>query len=589
MTVRSVMLKAARSSITGPGEFSGKAVEVMLRPLCNSPPCGCWGGCLPKIPFFCFEDKTLERQVEEDFLRQLQRESRETERELEEMKREVRRLKKNQCKLEEKGRRQQEKERKKEERERAQRKKSMERMRLSQMERSELETLRELELRQLSELRALESESRSSDREPHTPARKMDALQQPWTGAGQQGLLPLHSQNVVDLHIEDIHLMITSDAQKPTDSTKDPTPENNVEEQEINDPEEPSPQPQAFSEPQEDTQIFTDSSKLLTKEEDEAEVGASSQADDIKESVLQTPQKGSMVQCCVQRDRTDKSGPTYRMFQELEDGKKQLLLVARRMKKNNTSSYVITDGESDEDHNVVGRLSFNRQRTQFTLSDSGRNPTKSSGALQEESSTQELLALSYESLFGFMKSQQMTAVIPSPDRNSQRVSFVEGSLLKQLKRKNQGPNLIKLNTKEPVWSSKQKAHVLDFNGRVKKASLKNFQLACPANPDEKPSLDTKEPERKKKQKAYVLDFNGRVKKGTVKNFQLACPANPDEKVIQFGRVDEDHFLQDCSFHLCTLQAFAITSTTAVVLSALSVLLVVLPGSSATFLRQEEEM
>ncbi|XP_037391471.1 trichohyalin-like [Pygocentrus nattereri] len=781
----------------------------MLRPLCSSPPCGCWGGCLPKIPFFCFENKILERQIEEACLRQLQRESRETERELEEMKREVRRLKKNQCKLEEKGRRQQEKERKKEERERAQRKKSMERMRLSQMERSELETLRELELRQLSELRALERESRSSDREHHTPARKMDALQQPWTGAGQQGLLPLHSQNVVDLHIEDIHLMMISDAQKPSklvvleetmrrnaakilqlreeeeklkreleelklrmasmiksreeerlpelglqrgmkrqirmekklhamerekkelkreqeeqwkqaeerlremeeresierreekwremlkkaeeewgqidevllqepvqqrdevllqepvqqidevllqeplnmkdeqvlqkpvrhskedllqepvqqreddllqepvqqkeedlqqpgkqgkedlkdireqelkiqkarqeymarqqqrkreqlrrryapgqnwfisedsaqrrrtggrqmtnktsseekkeentdlenkqnhlqnlswpvspngdgllinvkplypcaepeevlgaftpstaDSTKDPTPENNVEEQEINDPEEPSPQPQAFSEPQEDTQIFTDSSKLLTKEEDEAEVGASSRADDIKESVLQTPQNGSMVQCCVQRDRTDKSCPTYRMFQELEGGKKQLLLVARRMKKDNTSSYVITDGESDEDHNVVGRLRFNRQRTQFTLSDSGRNPTKSSGALQEESSTQELLALSYESLFGFMKSQQMTAVIPSPDRNSQRVSFVEGSLLKQIKRKNQGPNLIKLNTKEPVWSSKQKAHVLDFNGRVKKASLKNFQLACPAN------------------------------------------------------------------------------------------------------------
>ncbi|XP_037391476.1 tubby protein homolog 1-like [Pygocentrus nattereri] len=74
-----------------------------------------------------------------------------------------------------------------------------------------------------------------------------------------------------------------------------------------------------------------------------------------------------------------------------------------------------------------------------------------------------------------------------------------------------------------------------------------------------PSLDTKEPE-KKKQKAYVLDLNGRVKKGAVQNFQLACPANPDEKVIQFGRVDEDHFLQDCSFHLCTLQAFAITST-----------------------------
>ncbi|KAL7830133.1 hypothetical protein SRHO_G00312600 [Serrasalmus rhombeus] len=63
-------------------------------------------------------------------------------------------------------------------------------------------------------------------------------------------------------------------------SAKDPTPENNVEEQEINDPEEPSPQPQAFSEPQEDTQIFTDSSKHLTKEEDEAE-------EDSDEKVIQ--------------------------------------------------------------------------------------------------------------------------------------------------------------------------------------------------------------------------------------------------------------------------------------------------------------
>ncbi|KAL7830130.1 hypothetical protein SRHO_G00312570 [Serrasalmus rhombeus] len=579
MTVRSVMLKAARSSITGPGEFSGEAIEVMLRPLCNSPPCGCWGGCLPKIPFFCFEDKTLERQIEEDFLRHLQRESRETERELEEMKREVRRLKKNQCKLEEKGRRQQEKERKKEERERAQRKKSMDRMRLSQIERSELVTLRELDkLQQLSKLRALESESRSSDREPHTPARKMDALQQPWTGAGQQGLLPLHSQNVVDLHIEDIHLMITSDAQKPSKLVVlEETMRRNAakilqlkeEEEELKrELEELKLRMASMIKSREEDRLpelglqrgMKRQIRMEKKEEDEAEVGASSQADDIKESVLQTPQKGSMVQCCVQRDRTDKSGPTYRMFQELEDGKKQLLLVARRMKKNNTSSYVITDGESDEDHNVVGRLSFNRQRTQFTLSDSGRNPTKSSGALQEESSTQELLALSYESLFGFMKSQQMTAVIPSPDRNSQRVSFVEGSLLKQLKRKNQGPNLIKLNTKEPVWSSKQKAHVLDFNGRVKKASLKNFQLACPANPDEKVIQFGRVDEDH-----FALDYSFPLCALQALAIALSCfeslfVSTADEKVIQFGRVDEDHFLQDCSFHLCTLQAFAITST-----------------------------
>ncbi|XP_036421503.1 protein king tubby 2-like [Colossoma macropomum] len=94
----------------------------------------------------------------------------------------------------------------------------------------------------------------------------------------------------------------------------------------------------------------------------------------------------------------------------------------------------------------------------------------------------------------------MSAVIPSMDGNSQRVSFGEGSLLKEMKSNNQGPNLIKLETKEPTWS--------------------------------------------KEKEAYVMDFNGRVKKGSVKNFQLACPASPDEEVMQFGRVDEDRFVLD---------------------------------------------
>ncbi|KAL7830140.1 hypothetical protein SRHO_G00312670 [Serrasalmus rhombeus] len=89
-------------------------------------------------------------------------------------------------------------------------------------------------------------------------------------------------------------------------------------------------------------------------------------------------------------------------------------------------------------------------------------------------------------------------------------------------------------------------------------NVEEQEINDPEEPSPQPQAF--KPERNKKQKAYVLDFNGRVKKGAVKNFQLTSPANPDEKVIQFGRVDEDHFLQDCSFHLCTLQAFAITSS-----------------------------
>ena len=107
------------------------------------------------------------------------------------------------------------------------------------------------------------------------------------------------------------------------DHNTDHTMEDSVGEQEITTaPEEPGPQPQAFSEPQRDNQIFTDGSKLTSEEKNEAEEATSSQVDNLKQSVLQAFSRGTMVQCFVQRDRTDKSGPTYHMFRETEDGKK---------------------------------------------------------------------------------------------------------------------------------------------------------------------------------------------------------------------------------------------------------------------------
>ncbi|KAL6478373.1 hypothetical protein MHYP_G00142080 [Metynnis hypsauchen] len=291
------------------------------------------------------------------------------------------------------------------------------------------------------------------------------------------------------------------------ESTKDPT-RKNLEEQEINaTPEEPSPHPHTFSEPQKDMQIFTDGSKLPTEEDEEEET--SSQADDPKESVLRTFPKGSMVQCCVQRERTDKNSTTYRMFQELEDGEK-LLLVARRMKN---KPYVITVDESDEAENAVWTLRSHRYNTEYTLYDGDMNPSRSCGALQKESSAQVLLAVSYAAKLGFIKTHKMTAVIPSLDRKSQRVGFVEGSTLKEIKDNNQGANMIELETKMPEWN--------------------------------------------KKKRAYMMDFNGRVKLGSVKNFQLVCPASPDQIILQFGREDEDRFVLDYSFPLCALQAFAI--------------------------------
>merc|ERR1711998_389910 len=58
--------------------------------------------------------------------------------------------------------------------------------------------------------------------------------------------------------------------------------------------------------------------------------------------------------------------------------------------------------------------------------------------------------------------------------------------------------------------------------------------------------------------AYVLNFNGRVTMASVKNFQLINPAkNGEDVLMQFGRVGKDKFTVDYQYPLSAFQAFAI--------------------------------
>ncbi|KAL7838789.1 hypothetical protein AOLI_G00271930 [Acnodon oligacanthus] len=90
---------------------------------------------------------------------------------------------------------------------------------------------------------------------------------------------------------------------------------------------EPGPQPQAFSEPQKDTQIFTDGSKLTTEEKNEAEEATSSQVDNPKQSVLQAFSRGTMVQCFIQHDGTDEHPHLSHVQGDWRFGKKAVAVV----------------------------------------------------------------------------------------------------------------------------------------------------------------------------------------------------------------------------------------------------------------------
>ena len=57
--------------------------------------------------------------------------------------------------------------------------------------------------------------------------------------------------------------------------------------------------------------------------------------------------------------------------------------------------------------------------------------------------------------------------------------------------------------------------------------------------------------------AYVLNFNGRVTMASVKNFQLVQPDQPGLILPQFGRVGKDEFTMDFRAPLSPFQAFSI--------------------------------
>ncbi|XP_071065476.1 tubby-related protein 2 isoform X3 [Dasypus novemcinctus] len=245
--------------------------------------------------------------------------------------------------------------------------------------------------------------------------------------------------------------------------------------------------------------------------------------EDMEAYVLRPALRSRTVQCRISRDKrgVDKGMfPFYYLYLEAADGRKHFLLAGRKRKRSKTSNYLIsldpTDLSRDGD-NFVGKVRSNVLGTKFTIFDNGVNPDRKNFVLESARIREELGAVCYETnVLGFRGPRKMTVIIPGIDAQNQRISVQpqneQETLLSRLQRgANQG--LVLLQNKAPSWS--------DESG------------------------------------AYVLNFHGRVTRASVKNFQIVHPDDPDYLVLQFGRVAPDTFTMDFRFPLCPLQAFAI--------------------------------
>ncbi|KAF4758308.1 Tubby-like F-box protein 7, partial [Perkinsus olseni] len=103
--------------------------------------------------------------------------------------------------------------------------------------------------------------------------------------------------------------------------------------------------------------------------------------------------------------------------------------------------------------------------------------------------------------------------------------------------------------KDPKWNDDLRAFVLNFNRRVTKASVKNFQLirldnttASPAYDDDDKDITLQQQQQQQQQRQH-----GRQEEGE------------EESVVylQFGRTHKDQFTMDYRYPLSAMQAFAI--------------------------------
>jgi tubby-related protein 1 len=245
---------------------------------------------------------------------------------------------------------------------------------------------------------------------------------------------------------------------------------------------------------------------------------------DIRAFLMRPGPQGAMVQCYIQRRKSGLARlyPTYEVY--LKDGE-QFLLAARRRKHQKQSNYKVSldkDDLSRDSSNYFGKLKSNFMGTEFQMYDQGINPDKLAEPQRDGSLAQvrqELATILYkQNVLGSRGPRKMKVLVPNVDEHGTRVELrpttMEQTMLERYKAAKHEDDIQILRNKQPKWNEQVGAYVLNFNGRVTRASVKNFQLCNHAK-------------------------------------------DPDHVVMQFGRVGKDAFTMDYQWPLCGLQAFGI--------------------------------
>ncbi|CEP01335.1 unnamed protein product (mitochondrion) [Plasmodiophora brassicae] len=234
------------------------------------------------------------------------------------------------------------------------------------------------------------------------------------------------------------------------------------------------------------------------------------------------------LQCYIIRIKDSIKSRLYPKYELYLKNGDRLILAAKKRTKNKSSNYLISKDSNDLNKaspNFLGKLRSNFIGTEFAIYDNGQSEKAvSKGGSAGTPKRKDLGCIFYQSnILGSRGPRKMTVLLPtkvsgSPGEVDISEAFKSGTHMNNAR-------IVSLENKSPKWSDQVGAYVLNFNGRVTMASVKNFQL---------------------------------IQSGTDGSAAGATPATPEGPVImQFGRVSKDNFTMDFRAPLSPLQAFAI--------------------------------
>ena len=120
------------------------------------------------------------------------------------------------------------------------------------------------------------------------------------------------------------------------------------------------------------------------------------------------------------------------------------------------------------------------------------------------------------------------------------------------------PDVLSQTELDHIGSGSKQQNKLSSSSKSSTSSLNNTIQTKPVSNVVK--LINKSPEWHKEINSFALNFNGRVTKASTKNFQIVHETNTDYIIMQFGKVDKDLYTCDYSYPICALQAFSIAIT-----------------------------